>query len=165
MVPPTTSTRGQGQPVWILVAVLLAVIVAVTMYRLVTRLDVDELPDMDSETATTRFTQQCQQWRDMDWNQYSKPKAKEARHSLELYAWRANQILSKEEVEAGKQVQPCDCIVYLHMRNLIDYGETIQLWKQHKECNSWAKNTGCSKNFCGTAAAASECKKAHACPT
>ena len=75
MVPSTTSNRGQGQPVWILVAVLLAVIVAVTMYRLVTRLDVDELPDVDVATATTRFMEQCLQWDDMEWNQYSKPKA------------------------------------------------------------------------------------------
>lgn len=109
-----TMKKGSEQPVWILVAILLALIVGVMMYQFLTKgqqgRTFDEmLKTVDAGTSQLAVDTLCTNWKVSNW---ATPPADLGRVSLD-YAAKAG-LLDETEWAAKEMLTVCDCAVYLY---------------------------------------------------
>lgn len=161
------GNRGQGRPVWVLVSVLLAVIVAVTMFKIVEKGDAGRITELvdstDRTTALTVFGLRCSDWYDSHWT--NKPSVNDEK-TMEVYGM-ALGYLSMDEYQNGSRITPCDCIVFLSVRGRRFTNPVTReaQFRKFTNCNEHARKIGCQQKFCGsgTNEATTTCKNEHGC--
>ena len=155
--------KGSGQPIWVLVSILLAVIVAVTMFQIMQKgnaKDIDSImKGANRDVDTAALITACKQWKDSSWT--IKPKG-EGELTMEAYALRLD-LLSKDEYMADKKLGICDCVVFMKIHNALSLGEAMTLFRTYIDCNPAFNKIGCEKNLCGDGEGSADCKNAHKC--
>lgn len=122
----TMKKKGAEQPIWILVAILLALIVGVIMYQFLqkgqqTSTFDDMLETIDVGTAQFSVDNLCLNWRSTNWQT---PPSALGPISVD-YAAKVG-ILTKTEWATGTMMTVCDCAVYLYVdRSMIQRSEVF----------------------------------------
>ncbi len=120
--------KGSDQPIWLLVALLLALVVGVVMYGLVNKVNPEQtlqlLEGVSADQASLGLLNYCQTFRNSNWVMDQEKQAEMA-----VYARKNNWLTDQEFRSAscslrysvsGKSAEnicfftPCDCIVYLY---------------------------------------------------
>lgn len=121
-----TTRKGSEQPIWILVAILLALIVGVLMYQFIQKGQQAStfnkmLETVDIGTAQFSVDNLCTNWRSSNWRT---PPSNLGTVSVD-YAAKVG-ILDEAEWAAGEMMTVCDCAVYLYVdRSAIQRSEVF----------------------------------------
>jgi len=159
------NTRATGQPIWVLVSILLAVIVAVTMFQIMEKgnaKDIDGIMKGANEAADRMaLVTACKNWMEDNWRPELKPLTKEE-INMEAYALRLG-LLTRDEFLNNARFGRCDCVIFLHSRGNIDLKSAIAYFHHYNDCgSSKLREIGC-KELCGSGDNAKECRKNHEC--
>ena len=125
--------RGQSQPIWILIGLLLAMIVGIMMYQVLSGgfSKLPRLENIDSDTAKMGLDSQCGAWKRSSWAiPPTDPSA------LADYAAKLN-LLSTNEWENNERFSSCDCGIYLFVNKLISRSELLEVYDSDY-CHDWA---------------------------
>ncbi len=127
-----TMKKGAEQPIWILVAILLALIVGVMMYQFLNKGQQADtfntmLKTVDAETAKLAIDSICTNWRSSNWKT---PPSDLGAVSVD-YAAKMG-LLTEDEWTAmlttGNPITVCDCAVYLYVdRSMIQRSEVFSV--------------------------------------
>ncbi len=121
-----TRKKGSEQPIWILVAILLALIVGVMMYQFLqkgqqTSTFNNMLETINIGTAQFSIDNLCSNWRSSNWQT---PPSTLGTVSVD-YAAKVG-ILDEDEWATGAMMTVCDCAVYLYVdRSMIQRSEVF----------------------------------------
>lgn len=129
--------KGAEQPIWILVAILLALIVGVMMYQFLSKgqqgKTFDEmLKTVDAGTAQLAVDNLCTNWRSSNWK--TEPSSL-GQVSVD-YAAKVG-LLDETEWAAHEILTVCDCAVYLHVdRSTIPQSEVYTAAPDPTDCHT-----------------------------
>lgn len=134
-----TTRKGAEQPIWILVAILLALIVGVMMYQFLQKGQEGKtfeamLAEVDKGTAMFAIDNLCTTWKNNNW---ATEPADIEKVSID-YAGAA-ELLTKAEWKNLEILTACDCAVYLYAdKNAIQRSDVY---------TAAPDNTGCHSNM------------------
>ncbi len=132
-----TTRKGAEQPIWILVAILLALIVGVMMYQFLNKGTQGQTFDemmrtVDTGTAQLAVDALCTNWHNSHW--VTEPADLE-RVSVNYGAKIG--ILTQTEWEAKELMTACDCAVYLYAdKNAIQRSDVYTAAPDDTGCHS-----------------------------
>jgi hypothetical protein len=141
--------RAQGKPIWILVTLLLALVVAVTMYGLVAQTGSNKTFDqmmtsVDSGTAQTQMLQICKNWHDAKFAvDLTDTEVSEIKDYAAKKGW-----LTDDEWEDDEDFTSCDCAMFLYTQEEISSTE-VNKYYDPDECHEKANTEAEDRNIKG----------------
>ncbi len=128
--------RAQSQPIWILIGLLLAMIIGIMMYQMVSRAGSsggfeDLMKRIDAGTARVQLTEACSDWKRTSW---SIPPSD--LDQLSDYA-AVEGILNQAEYNRHETISKCDCSMYLFVQKALTRSEA-ELNYDPDLCHEWA---------------------------
>ncbi len=107
--------KGTDQPIWILVAILLALVVGVAMYQMMGKANLEEFDDIikntDESTAQITIESFCLNSYRSKWtNNPTEKRLEDITKSAVSLGW-----ISREEWDNYAKFTNCDCAVYLYV--------------------------------------------------
>ena len=118
--------KGSEQPIWLLVAVILALVIGAAMYQLVIRSTgratfADFIKGMDDDTAKTTMRTMCTKMKDNDWQVPLGTDDFESLYKASLnLGW-----VTEAKYDAGEKITTCDCATFLWKEGHCDKREVI----------------------------------------
>ena len=110
-----TSRKGSEQPIWLLVAVILALVVGAALYQLVLKglgkgTFEGMVSSMNTDTAETNMRSFCTKWMDNGWNV---PLITSDYESLRRASLVLGWVTKDEYYSGDPKTSTCDCAAYL----------------------------------------------------
>ena len=143
--------KGQeGQPIWLIVTLLLALVVGISMYQLMDQTSAQDtfgnwLGEIDEGQAELELTGFCDAWKEgafvrsaVNQDELDKATVAAAHPGLTI------QYFTQEEFEFGERLDPCDCAVYLYTKSKMSMLDAKALYDPddcHIQANEIAENT------------------------
>lgn len=120
------TRKGSEQPIWLLVAVILALVIGAGLYQLISKSIGSQtfgnyFDSMDEDRATTTMNTLCINWMDDDWAVPLSDTNREALYRAEI---RLGWIL-EAEYNAGNEPSTCDCATFLWKAGYADQREVL----------------------------------------
>ena len=114
MIKRMKARKGAEQPIWLMVAMLLALVIGISMYQLISKTQSastfdDMQKGIEEGTATSTLDTICSSWKASNWAMVPSDLALRSTQA----AVKKN-LLNKEEYENGDSINLCDCAVYLY---------------------------------------------------
>jgi len=117
----TRTRKGSEQPIWLLVAVILALVIGAALYQLVLKsigqqTFANMFKNMDIDTAETNMKNYCNKWKENGWNvPLNKDDYEVVRRASVFLGW----VTKDEYFGSDPRTSTCDCAAYLLKNNLI----------------------------------------------
>ena len=116
--------KGEGgQPIWIVITLLLALVVGITMYQLLSKTQAtqtfdDWLGEIEIGNAENYLTNFCRTWETNGFVETTIDETNLAKASVSAAAL-TTKYFTREEFEEGETLSPCDCAVYLWKKGFV----------------------------------------------